>query len=118
MTPIERFAKGLFTANVMLSAEREGVAAPCEQRIRRAWENNPRERERWLKVATRICAEVPGLDAGALMGQREPFLLACGRKDGKQVEVYLSRVNLFLLLILTLILGWISGGMTAIAINP
>lgn len=82
MTKLERVARGLYAANLITAAERVSVRPPCDVRIRRAWEANPREQSRWRGVAEKILSEVPGIDLGAMTGEKpEPFLMACGRLD-------------------------------------
>lgn len=85
MTKLERVARGLYAANLITAAERVSVKPPCDVRIRRAWESNPREQTRWRATAEKILSEVPGIDLGAMTGEKpEPFLMACGRIDSER----------------------------------
>ena len=50
MTHHESVAFGLYAGNLINAADREGVSIPCGARIREAWDNDSRARERWINT--------------------------------------------------------------------
>lgn len=115
MTKHERVARGLYAANLITAAERVRVKPPCDVRINRAWDANPNEQKRWRRTAEAILSEVPGIDLGAMTGEKpEPFLMACGRLSREQrwSRVF-DRLTIFLLGILGGMAGAMLGALIA-----
>jgi hypothetical protein len=80
MNNLERVAYGLFAGNILNATDREKLPSPCGNRIRQAWDGNPRERERWMSTAELILANLKGIDLGSMTGSREPVTLTCPRR--------------------------------------
>lgn len=108
MKTVERVAKGLFAANLITAAEREGVRSPCDERITWAWRNNPRARERWTKIANMILDKLHGVDLGAMTGGgndgEAPVLLA-GIDRRRAAERWIDRATLCLLVVGSFVAG-------------
>lgn len=80
MNNIERVAYGLFAGNILNATDREKLPSPCGNRIRQAWDGNPRERERWINTAQAILENLKGIDLGSMTGGSERVILSCPRK--------------------------------------
>lgn len=54
MTHLESVAFALYAGNIINAADRNGVKVSCASRIRKAWDNDSRARERWVNVVQTI----------------------------------------------------------------
>lgn len=120
MNTLERVGKGLFAAELLAHAEREGVKGPCADRVNRAWNQNERAREHWTKKAAEILAAAPGIDLGAMTGKpAHPFLLACGTKDARtRAERIIDLLTLATAMTIVGVAGVIIGIKTALGEMP
>lgn len=54
MTHLESVAFALYAGNIINASDRNGVRVSCASRIRKAWDNDSRARERWISVVHTI----------------------------------------------------------------